>query len=100
MASPSETSPGEPTSQHHPEGHSGDGSWAGRARDRASDFAQHASEKATDVLEPARRKVRDVAESQKAAGAERIDNMARAVHQAADQIGAQLPPQAAQYLHE
>ena len=42
--------------------------------------------------------VRDVAEEQKAAGAERIEAVGRAVHGAADQLGKEIP-QAAPYIH-
>ncbi len=40
----------------------------------------------------------EVAERQKEAGAERVDEMARAVHSAADELGKQMP-QAAELVH-
>lgn len=87
-------SPGETTG---PSGaQAADGSWAAHA----TRLSEEARDKAADILEPAQHKVREAAERQRAAGAERVDAVAKAVHEAADRIGAELPPQAAQYLHD
>jgi hypothetical protein len=57
-------------------------------------------EQAAHVIEPARDKVRHLAEEQKTAGADRLDAVARAVHDAADRLEPELPRQASGYIHE
>ena len=50
------------------------------------------------ATESVKNRARQVAEEQKAAGAERIDAMGRAVHGAADELGKEIPG-AASYIH-
>lgn len=57
-------------------------------------------EQATQVAEPAKERARQLAEEQKSAGADRLDAVARAVHEAADKLEGNLPPRAAGYIHE
>jgi len=57
-------------------------------------------EQAAHVVEPAKDKVRHLAEEQKTAGADRLDAVARAVHDAADRLEPELPRQASGYIHE
>ena len=57
-------------------------------------------EQAAQVVEPAKEKVRQMAEEQKAAGADRLDAVARAVHEAADKLEGNIPTGAAGYIHE
>ncbi|MBV8538037.1 MAG: hypothetical protein JO128_20745 [Alphaproteobacteria bacterium] len=57
-------------------------------------------EQAAHVVEPAKEKVRHLAEEQKAAGADRLDAVARAVHDAADRLEPELPRQASGYIHD
>src|SRR5215831_5695714 len=55
-------------------------------------------EKAGDTASAATAKARDFAEQQKAAGADNAARLGHAVHEAADQLGKELP-QAAGYVH-
>lgn len=57
-------------------------------------------EQAAQAVEPAKEKMRHLAEEQKAAGADRLDAVARAVHETADRLGPELPPRTAGYIHE
>jgi len=57
-------------------------------------------EQAAQVVEPAKEKIRHLAEEQKAAGADRLDAVARAVHEAADRLEPELPPRTAGYIHD
>jgi methyl-accepting chemotaxis protein len=67
-------------------------------RDAAVDATQTAKEQVAAAAQPIADKARDVAEEQKQSGADRIDEVARAVHTAADEIGKQVP-QVANYIH-
>lgn len=57
-------------------------------------------EQAAHAAEPAKEKARQFAEEQKAAGADRINAVAQAVHEAADKLEGNLPPRAAGYIHQ
>jgi len=76
----------------------------GSMADRAGEVAQRAREQAaaaaSDLVQPMKEKARAIAEEQKQAGAERLDGMARAIHQAADRLEQDLPPQAGTYIHQ
>lgn len=97
------------TSINHPD-HSNDGSdrtlketvseAAGAAVSAMRDARGGASDTASQLFEPLGQEARDLAEKQKRAGADRLGGMARAVHQAADQLDPELPPQARAYIHE
>jgi hypothetical protein len=73
---------------------------ADRAGDVASQMRDHATAAASDLVEPMKDRARELAEEQKRAGADRLGGVARAVHQAADQLGNELPPEATQYVHQ
>ncbi|HEX9464749.1 MAG TPA: hypothetical protein VGB82_19280 [Alphaproteobacteria bacterium] len=105
MASPTDTA----TSEHQ------SGSDLGAAtenlRERVSTLADRASEvagqvrdqaaaAASDLARPMKERARDLAEEQKQAGADRLGGVARAVHQAADQLDKDLPPEASRYVHQ
>src|SRR5438105_2839279 len=68
------------------------------AKEQATAAAQAAKEQVTAAAEPVANKARTLAEEQKQGGADRIDEVVRAVHTAADEIGKQVP-QAAGYIH-
>jgi hypothetical protein len=74
------------------------------AADAAAAAAREAGGKAADtaseLFEPIKQDALDRAEEQKRAGADRLSGMAQAVHQAADQLDPELPPQARTYIHE
>lgn len=59
----------------------------------------HGASSPRDMPDRVADEARHYAEAQKDHGAERIDGVARAIHDAADQIGRDLP-QAAGYIHE
>lgn len=61
---------------------------------------EQAKEQAANIAEPAKEKAREFAEQQKAVGADRLDAVARAVHEAADKLEGNLSPAAAGYIHE
>lgn len=73
---------------------------ADRAGDVTSQVRDQATTAASDFVRPVTDKARELAEEQKQAGAERLGGVARAVHQAADQLEKDLPPEAAQYVHQ
>jgi hypothetical protein len=56
------------------------------------------SEAASRVLESAKDAVLSTAEAQKAGGADRLDGLSKAVHEAADDLGHEMP-KAASYIH-
>jgi uncharacterized phage infection (PIP) family protein YhgE len=60
--------------------------------------ASAASEASAKVLESAKNTVLGAAETQKAGGADRLADLSKAVHQAADDLGREMP-QAAGYVH-
>ena len=76
-----------------------------RASGKAGDGAQEFSAAADDMKSTARQaaghlveETRDFAEEQKAAGADNVARLGRAVHSAADQLAGELP-QAAGFIH-
>ncbi len=74
---------------------------AGTASERSQDFSAMAGEMkgaARDAAGRAADETRGFAEQEKAAGADNIARLGRAVHGAADQIGRELP-QAAGFIH-
>ena len=73
---------------------------AGAAADTIRDASAKASDTASEFLEPIKKQALDLAEEQKQAGAERLGGVAQAVHQAADQLDRELPPEAGAYIHE
>ncbi len=86
------------------------GAAAEEVKQRVGDVADHAAEiarrardqaaaAASEFVQPVKDKARDFAEEQKQAGAERLGGVARAIHQAADQLEQDLPPQAGAYIH-
>lgn len=66
----------------------------------SSTTGETVKEQAAQVVEPAKERARQIAEEQKAAGADRLDAVARAVHEAAEKLEGNLPPRAASYIHE
>ena len=75
---------------------------AGRTgQDAQQDFAAAADDMKSTARETAghlAEETRDFAEEQKAAGADNVERLGRAVHGAADQLGRELP-QAARFIH-
>lgn len=69
-----------------------------RVKGQISEFAQSAKNQASAAIQPIANNARSMAEEQKARGAERIGNLAQAIHGAADEI-AQEVPLAANYVH-
>jgi hypothetical protein len=55
---------------------------------------------ASRLIEPAKERARQLAEEKKAQGADRLDAVAHAVHDAADRLGSELPPSAAGAIHD
>jgi ABC-type transporter Mla subunit MlaD len=78
-------------------GKTGSGS-SGGVRGQITDLAQTAKTQAASALQPIAKNAKSMAEEQKQRGASRIDSIARAVHDAADEIGDEVP-QAASYVH-
>lgn len=82
---------------------SGDGQGlasSGRQKIKAqiSGFAESAKQQAASAVAPIRDNARSLAEEQKQRGATRIDTVAQAVHNAAEELGREIPP-AAEYVH-
>jgi hypothetical protein len=69
-----------------------------QAKDQLSDLAQTAKQQAAAAAEPIKENARDIAEQQKQRHAGKIDNVAQAVHGAADDLGQEMP-QTARYIH-
>ncbi len=69
-----------------------------RVKGQISEFAQSAKNQASAAMQPIANNARSMAEEQKARGAERIGNIAQAVHGAADEIAKEVPL-AANYVH-
>jgi ElaB/YqjD/DUF883 family membrane-anchored ribosome-binding protein len=69
-----------------------------RVKGQISEFAQSAKNQASAAIQPIANNARSMAEEQKARGAERIGNIAQAVHGAADEIAKEVPL-AANYVH-
>lgn len=67
-------------------------------KDKLSEVAQAAKEQASAAAEPLKEKARNTVEEQKERGATRMDQVAQAVHGAADEISKEMP-QAAKYIH-
>ena len=67
-------------------------------RHAVAEAVETTKEQASAAAQPIADKTRDIAEEQKQTGAERIDGVARAVHDAADSIGKEVP-QLAGYVH-
>jgi len=76
----------------------------GSLAERAGEVAQRAREQATaaasDLVQPMKEKAQQLAEEQKQAGADRLGGMARAIHEAADQLDDDLPAHAGAYIHK
>lgn len=71
-----------------------------KAGDVANEVRNQAAAAASDFVQPMKERAREIGEEQKRAGADRLGDMARAVHQAADQLQPELPPQARTYIHQ
>lgn len=69
-----------------------------KIRAQISDFAETAKQQAASAVAPIRDNARSLAEEQKQRGATRIDDIALAIHNAAEEIGKEIPP-AAEYVH-
>jgi len=70
-----------------------------KLREGASDAVEMVKTKANEVIEPIKDHALNIAEEQKNAGAEKMDGVARAVHEAADKIEEQIP-HAGGYVHQ
>ena len=64
----------------------------------AKGIAEDARQKAAQAAEPLKQDARDFAEEKKRQGADRIGDLARAVHKAADEVGREVP-KAGAYVH-
>ena len=69
-----------------------------RMRGQISDFAQSAKSQASAAIQPIANNARSLAEEQKQRGADRIDEIARAVHGAAEELSREVP-MAGNYIH-
>jgi ElaB/YqjD/DUF883 family membrane-anchored ribosome-binding protein len=74
------------------------GSRSRRVKGQISEFAQSAKNQASAAMQPIANNARSMADEQKARGAERIGNIAQAIHSAADEIAKEVPL-AANYVH-
>lgn len=63
-----------------------------------SGFAETAKQQAASAVAPIKDNARSLAEEQKQRGASQIDNVAQAIHNAAEEISREIP-QAADYVH-
>jgi len=63
-----------------------------------SGFAESAKQQAASAVAPIRDNARSLAEEQKQRGATRIDSLAEAIHNAAEELSDEIPP-AAEYVH-
>jgi len=83
---------------------SGDGQGAategrpGKIKAHLSGFAETAKQQAASAVAPIKDNARSLAEEQKQRGASQIDNVAQAIHNAAEEISREIP-QAADYVH-
>jgi hypothetical protein len=68
-------------------------------KQQVSSAAEQAQTEAAGMIEPLKEQAREAAEQQKAAGAEQIGSVARAVHGAAGELEKELP-HAARYIHD
>lgn len=75
------------------------GNGRGDGSSKISSLAQGARARLAGSIEPVKEKAKQMAEAKKASGAEKISGVAQAVHQAADDLGKELP-QAAGYIHQ
>lgn len=57
-------------------------------------------DQASRFIEPAKERARELAEEKKTQGADRLDAVAHAVHDAADRLGSELPPGATGAVHD
>lgn len=57
-------------------------------------------DQASRLIEPAKERARQLAEEKKVQGADRLEAMAHAVHDAADRLESELPPGAAGAIHD
>jgi ElaB/YqjD/DUF883 family membrane-anchored ribosome-binding protein len=73
---------------------------ADRAGDVAGQVREQATAAASDLVQPMTDRARELAEEQKRVGADRLGGVARAVHQAAEKLEEDLPPEATQYVHQ
>lgn len=71
---------------------------SGRVKEHISEFAQTAKTQASAAIQPITKNAKSMAEEQKSRGAERIGNIALAVHGAADEIAREVPF-AGDYVH-
>ncbi len=69
-----------------------------QVEEKIADAARAVKDQAAAAAEPVTQQARSFAEQQKEGGAGRIDEMAEAVHNAADEIGKQIPL-AGSYIH-
>jgi len=69
-----------------------------RIKAQISGFAESAKQQAASAVAPIRDNARSLAEEQKQRGATRIDTVAQAIHNAAEELGQEVPP-AAEYAH-
>ena len=74
------------------------GGKSSRIGNQISEFAQTAKSQAASAIQPITDNARSMAEEQKERGATRIDGIARAVHNAAEEISKEVPV-AANYVH-
>src|ERR1043165_5986121 len=69
-----------------------------RVKGQISEFAQSAKSQASAAIQPIANNARSLAEEQKQRGADRIDEIARAVHGAAEELSREVP-MAGNYIH-
>lgn len=69
-----------------------------RVKGQISEFAQSAKNQASAAIQPIADNARSLAEEQKQRGANRIDEIARAVHSAAEELTREIPG-AGTYIH-
>ncbi|MBV8799060.1 MAG: hypothetical protein JOY77_01650 [Alphaproteobacteria bacterium] len=91
------------SSQHEPGQYEGanmnEGNSRGsRVKGQISELAQSAKSQASAAIQPIANNARSIAEEQKQRGAARIDEVARAIHSAAEELAREIPA-AGNYIH-